>query len=505
MSKPLMDYILEPSLIFAYNQSAKDPRDGITLFGPFDHNRLIGMKTIGIIGPEHLRIKMKDYLKKIHSCIINQKDLARPDYPGLQAAFGISINFLNIQEINISSESIENNLNNKDEYQRVHNLSNLYVERLIEYKEKYEMPVDIWFIVIPEAIYRFGRPRSQIPYSANTYNDGIPIKNRFSDESFLFDYMQQRYATLMKAYEYKVNFHNQIKAKILPYSIATQIIRESKITFNNSLIKSQIEYERKSETSKAWNISTALYYKLGGLPWRLKDVRKGVCYLGLVYNKTSPGEESTNACCAAQMFLDDGDGMIFRGNVGPWLNPETKEFHLDKKSAIDIISQALKMYYDRFSQYPSELFIHAKTFFDDIEWSGFTEAIGDNKSKLVGVRISGSTPFKLYRQGNFCVPRGTILQYGRNKAFLWTKGYIPRLQNQIGLETPNPLDIRITHGETDIKIVCRDILSLSKLNYNTCMYGDGLPITLKFANSIGEILTTGKDVKSGILPFRYYI
>ena len=38
-----------------------------------------------------------------------------------------------------------------------------------------------------------------------------------------------------------------------------------------------------------------------------------------------------------------------------------------------------------------------------------------------------------------------------------------------------------------------------------CIFGDGTPITLKFANAIGEILTAGpiKDVPP--LPFGHYI
>jgi hypothetical protein len=32
-----------------------------------------------------------------------------------------------------------------------------------------------------------------------------------------------------------------------------------------------------------------------------------------------------------------------------------------------------------------------------------------------------------------------------------------------------------------------DILSLTKLNYNSCRHSDGLPVTLKFADAVGEI------------------
>ena len=207
---------------------------------------------------------------------------------------------------------------------------------------------------------------------------------------------------------------------------------------------------------------------------------------------------------AAQMFLDSGDGMVFRGNIGPWWNPKTGEFHLSEKDAFEIISQSLEAYHSRFGNYPKEIFVHAKTYFDDIEWTGFEEAVAE-KSKIIGIRIRENNTFKLYRQFQYCVPRGTMLQYDEKKTFLWTKGFIPRFKTQIGLETPNPIDIAITRGEADIDVVSRDILSLTKLNYNACIYGDGVPVTLKFADSIGEILTAGKDIKTGVLPFKHYI
>ena len=78
---------------------------------------------------------------------------------------------------------------------------------------------------------------------------------------------------------------------------------------------------------QAWTISTAAYYKAGGKPWKLGDIRPGVCYLGLVYKKIEKSKNPKNACCAAQMFLDNGDGTVFKGEVGPWYNPEKGEYH----------------------------------------------------------------------------------------------------------------------------------------------------------------------------------
>ena len=92
-----------------------------------------------------------------------------------------------------------------------------------------------------------------------------------------------------------------------------------------------------------------------------------------------------------------------------------------------------------------------------------------------------------------------------NKAFLFTRGFIPRLQTVLGLETPNPLSVEICRGDADISVVCQDIFALTKLNYNSCIYGDGKPVTLRFADMIGEILTAGPASEDEVLPFKHYI
>jgi hypothetical protein len=506
MIDPILKHIDEPFLTFANGQKAIDPKDGLMLFGAFDHKKVQGQKTIGIIGTKQLRQILIDYLKKIHSPIFNpEKSIARPNFPGIEAVFGISINFDNVPQLDIDEKDLEKYLKYSDSHQRIHNWVNLYVEKLNTYTNTEEMPVDVWFVIIPQYIFQYGRPNSKIQKNESNVSIGLKPKDRNSNQRILFPDIQEETDKLNEAYQFKINFHNQLKAKILSSKIITQIIREDKINYENIFKeeKQKIE-ERKFDTAKAWNISTTLYYKLGGLPWKLGAVRENVCYVGLVYKKTEMNFKSKNACCAAQMFLDSGDGMVFRGNIGPWWNEETKEFHLPQQDAFQLISLSMEAFFDRFKSYPKEIFIHAKTYFDDNEWIGFEEAAKE-KSKIVGVRIRENNNFKIYREFQYCVPRGTMLQYDNNKAYLWANGFIPRFQTQIGLEVPNPLEIIITRGDASIDTVCKDILGLTKLNYNACIYGDGIPVTLKFAESVGEILTAGKDIKAGVLPFKHYI
>jgi hypothetical protein len=98
MFKQELIHIPEPKLTFGYNQKLSDPRDGITLFGPFTRSKLIGQVNIGIIGPDEQRKYVRTYLQKIHQPVFSvHPDVARPYFPGLEAAFGIHINFNAIQ------------------------------------------------------------------------------------------------------------------------------------------------------------------------------------------------------------------------------------------------------------------------------------------------------------------------------------------------------------------------------------------------------------------------
>jgi hypothetical protein len=65
--------------------------------------------------------------------------------------------------------------------------------------------------------------------------------------------------------------------------------------------------------SVAWNLSTTIFYKADGKPWRIAEVREGVCYVGLVFKLLDNVKGRDNACCGAQMFLGSGEGVVFKG------------------------------------------------------------------------------------------------------------------------------------------------------------------------------------------------
>jgi hypothetical protein len=138
------------------------------------------------------------------------------------------------------------------------------------------------------------------------------------------------------------------------------------------------------------------------------------------------------------------------------------------------------------------------------KWEGFTSTVPDS-TRLVGVRIRRQNEIKLFRYGKKAVLRGSAIIVSDRMAYLWTAGFTPRLETYPGREVPNPLTVDIVKGDADIEIVLSDLMALTKLNFNSASFSDGLPVTLRFADLVGEILTAGPNEAAPPLPFKFYI
>lgn len=241
-------------------------------------------------------------------------------------------------------------------------------------------------------------------------------------------------------------------------------------------------------------------------PWKLAGIRPGVCYVGLVY-KVIPNDKRDFVCCAAQMFLSEGDGVVFRGANGPWKTSDY-EFHLGAEAAKSLMEMVITAYREKHHENPREIFIHGRTFFNNKEWEAFASAVpvGTN---VVGVRIQSTDgDVKLYRDGDYPVLRGSAVVLDDRNAYLWTNGYAPQLDTYIGPETPNPLFVSVLRSKEalpKIEGVLRDIMGLTKINYNACNFNDSLPVTVRFADKVGDVLVMGSAKDAERQPFKFYV
>ena len=204
------------------------------------------------------------------------------------------------------------------------------------------------------------------------------------------------------------------------------------------------------------------------------------------------------------MFLSTGEGVVFKGAVGPWYSETDNTFHLRKDKAAELIDLVVKAYKDMHGQPPRELFIHGQIWFGADEWAGFSSTVPDG-TKLVGVRIRRQNEIKLFRYGSKPILRGTAIIVSDRMAYLWTAGFTPRLETYPGREVPNPLTVDIMKGDADIEQVLSDLMALTKLNFNSAGFSDGLPVTLPIGRSCRGNLTAGPNEATAPLPFKFYI
>jgi hypothetical protein len=501
----------EPLLLFRHGQGMEDPRDGLTLFGPLDFAAPLGVRA-GVVGTDSGITLFERWVGSIQHPVRTKQPIAsRPPFPGFESVFRVSWATKPLQTARIDLDQLRQVLYQDDRHQRVYQTVELFAEAILQVHREEEAKPDIWFVVIPDEVKKYCRPLAVVEPNlrhearrqfANTLKDNLRIARKLQTHPSLFAAQNEA----AEPYSYKEHFRNQLKARLLTEQIATQVVRESTIASvgpqgasgreqTSELLQSQI----------AWNISTTAFYKLGGRPWKVSGIRAGVAYLGLVFKRNLSSGSTNAAACGAQMFLDSGDGLVFKGADGHWFDNETSEFHLNQSAARDLVAKALKTYAGKHdNESPKELFIHGQTRFNRDEWTGFLEAASAATS-VVGVRIQDEGSFKLFSPQDTPVLRGTAYLVDSTHAFLWTKGWTPRLRTYPGMEVPKPLSIEISRGKVDIETVLNDVLALTKLNYNTCRYGDGKPITLKFADAIGEVLVSRPVSNTPPLPFMYYI
>src|SRR5262249_30211903 len=250
-------------------------------------------------------------------------------------------------------------------------------------------------------------------------------------------------------YQYSVDFRRQIKARCMRWQIPIQIVRESTLRID-ATSESNDARDLTPLSDRAWNLGVALYYKAGGKPWRLSTARDGVCYIGLAYKRKDTTSASPIAACAAQMFLDSGDGIVFMGRYGPWYSHRDNAFHLERQAARELLEGTLKTYRDLEGPPLKEIFLHCRSGINEDEFEGFRQACPQGV-KLVGVRVQRDEgQLRLLREGTRPVLRGTFWRLNDRSGLLWASGFKPRLGTYDGWETPVPLRIDVQHGEADI-------------------------------------------------------
>ena len=283
-----------------------------------------------------------------------------PPFPGFEAAFCSRWSSEPVRSYQIDRNKLIEISRYSDKYERVFGVVDYYLEQL-EKTIKLDENIGVAICVVPEEIWKNCRPESSIPkpISIQRVSNDTVKQRRAGQLALINDYDQEQY-------ELFPDFRRQFKARAMQYGIPLQILRESTLRLTDHKISGERHLTPLSD--RMWNIGTALYYKCGGKPWRLVTARDGVCYIGIAFRRAVTPERGETACCAAQMFLNSGDGIVFLGEYGPWYSSEAKQFHLSKTAAHNLLRGVLETYEKLEGKELKEIFLHSRSDISETEF-----------------------------------------------------------------------------------------------------------------------------------------
>jgi hypothetical protein len=417
-------------------------------------------------------------------------------FPGFEAAFACSWPTTPAWTHPIDRQRLLETARQAEQERRVAGVVDLFLDGIGTLPNR-DARVGVVVCVVPDEVYANCRAQSRVQ---DAIGDDVSSRTKDSRRAGQLELFEE---VRLEQYQLSPDFRRQMKARAMKFDVPIQIVRESTLVLSDD--RAWGERNLTPISDRMWNMSTTLYYKGGGKPWRLAAARPRVCYIGLAFRRSGRNAGDATACCAAQMFVDSGDGIVFLGRYGPWYSQREHQFHLSRSAAAELLRGTLDTYAQLDGQPIEEVFLHSRSEISAEEFAGYTSACPAGV-KLTGIRVrTDRDALRLYRPGQMPVLRGTFAKVSPTAGYLFTTGFKPRLGTYDGWETPAPLRIDVQHGQSDIRQVATDILSLTKLNYNACKHSDGQPVTILFSDQVGEILVSNPGVKERNPRFRNYI
>ena len=279
-------------------------------------------------------------------------------------------------------------------------------------------------------------------------------------------------------------FHDVLKASGMRLAVPLQMVRPP--TYEGGK-RSGGSGPLQDPATRAWNFHTALYYKAGGIPWRLQRSPSALsaCYIGISFYRSADGDRLLTS--VAQVFNERGEGVIVRGAPAQ-LDKSDRTPHLSSDDARTLISNAIATYRREHRTSPARVVIHKTSKLNDAEIRGFSEAAKQGNIDivdLVNVRRSFTRLFRMETQPPL---RGTLLHLGRQMGLLYLRGSVSFFETYPGLYVPRPLEFELARNDSTVFEVAGELLALSKLNWNNTQFDGGEPITVRAARRVGDIL-----------------
>jgi hypothetical protein len=302
-----------------------------------------------------------------------------------------------------------------------------------------------------------------------------------------------------------IDFHSLLKARSLRYSQPIQVIRRETWDAGYKPKDTDGRRPQQDEATRAWNLHTALYYKSGGVPWRMTRNPSDLasCYVGVAFYKAS--DQQSLQTSVAQVFNQRGDGVIVRGAPAS-RSSEDLQPHLTQHDAQALLEQAMYQYRSEHRTSPARVVLHKTSSFSAEEIEGFQHAAEfERLSVLELLWIPSHEPLRLFRTGEQPPLRGTMLSLDEARHVLYTRGSIPFYKTYPGMYVPLGLGLRLVETESSPEELAAEVLALTKMNWNATQLDGRHPITLRTADSIGSILKHLGDTERPAPRYAFYM
>jgi hypothetical protein len=488
-------YLEEPDLVFGNRGEEKDPRLGLTHFGPYfspgESAPSPSRIRVGIIGSGETTTWAKQVIAhlgtKISSAHTNK--WFYPDYEGFNLNTLVQCEFFCVESTDglILPQEIKQILAVTDVNSRIAAAANLLVSKVEKFIAE-DSPPDVILVALPPDIEDYcgiGDHTRGAKRPSFTETERLIAEFKKSGQTFLEDWGVEVTGGPEPPPDKDYDLRNAVKGKVMKMqqAIPVQLLREEPA--QKFLDESGVRDGSLIPSHFAWNMATGLYYKAKGKPWRLAKFPQGTCYVGVSFFRDLRDPNLELQTSMAQVFTHSGDGFVLRGTE-VMVDERSKEPHLSSKQATDLLTSVLSKYRGKARGDPTRIVLHKTSGFSPEERTGFLSAIGALPYDFVS--FHDDDPIRFLRYGDYPVLRGTLVTLSKGDYVLYTSGYIPRIRTYPGLRVPLPLHLH-HDGASEIELVAEEILGLTKLNWNTTTFATRRPITLEFARQVGKVLS----------------
>ncbi len=468
-------FLEEPHLMFG-KDTHLCPRKGIANYEVFDINIKSRRSEIilGAVGLSENIDQLSGWLDKCSGFIAGKKNSKQPNlfpsFSGFNEASGFRSKILFSDNLvrKINNTEMKKILDIKNRGERIEKAVELYHEHIKFLAQNRQL--DVIICVLPKAF------ENKIVKEAK-----VTFEETLDEEEEM---------------EFEINFRRALKAKAMEWHKPIQIIKEKSFF---SAKGSQ------DDATKAWNFCTALYYKsILTVPWRLiKEENKPLtCYAGISFYKSR--DKKTTQTSLAQVFDELGNGVILRGEQVE-VDKNDLQPHLSEKQSYKLIKEALEEYRFALETFPARLVIHKSSNFNEAELNGFTKAVNDLRIASADFVTIFDSKLKLFRDGLYPPLRGTLIELEETEYLLYTRGSVEYYQTYPGMYIPSPLQIRMIRNDESPLTICREILALTKMNWNNTQFDGKYPITIFCARRVGEIMKYLTPQQKPQLRYAFYM